>query len=154
MKLELRENMIVRTKDGYISQYKYYDYNIGEGLIGKLLCIPLSNGTFANIENIKKFSYNIIDLLEVGDVVVTNNLCGEITKIDKENNRIYTTSYDEESDDPVDSMFKKQEKTVRIAVLYPENIDIIMDRMGGLATVLSDAILAKSGFDIKNTSIL
>ena len=67
---------------------------------------------------------------------------------------IMSTSYDEESDDPVDSMFKKQEKTVRIAVLYPENIDIIMDRMGGLATVLSDAILAKSGFDIKNTSIL
>ena len=69
MKLELKENMYVRTKDGYISQYKYYDYDIGEGLIGKLLCIPLSNGTFANIENIKKFSYNIIDILEVGDYV-------------------------------------------------------------------------------------
>ena len=69
MKLELRENMYVRTKDGYISQYKYYDYDIGEGLIGKLLCIPLSNGTFANIENIKKFSYNIIDILEVGDII-------------------------------------------------------------------------------------
>ena len=94
MKLELRENMNVRTKDGYISQYKYYDTS--NAYMGKLLCIPLSNGTFANIENIKKFSYNIIDLLEVGDVVVTNNLCGEITKIDKENNRIYTTSYDEE----------------------------------------------------------
>lgn len=71
MKLELKENMYVRTKDGYISQYKYYDYNIGEGLIGKLLCIPLSNGTFANIENIKKFSYNIIDILEEGDYVST-----------------------------------------------------------------------------------
>ena len=69
MKLELKENMYVRTKDGYISQYKYYDYDIGEGLIGKLLCIPLNNGTFANIENIKKFSYNIIDILEVGDYV-------------------------------------------------------------------------------------
>lgn len=96
MKLELRENMHVRTKDGYISQYKYYDYNIGEGLIGKLLCIPLSNGTFANIEDIVKFSYNIIDLLEVGDVVVTNNLCGQITKIDKEHDRIWTTCYDGE----------------------------------------------------------
>lgn len=77
MKLELKENMYVRTKDGYISQYKYYDYNIGEGLIGKLLCIPLSNGTFANIENIKKFSYNIIDILEVGDYV--NGM--EVTRI-------------------------------------------------------------------------
>ena len=82
MKLELRENMHVRTKDGYISQYKYYDYNIGEGLIGKLLCIPLSNGTFANIENIKKFSYNIIEILEENDYVnglrVEKNKYGEL----------------------------------------------------------------------------
>ena len=69
MKLELKENMYVRTKDGYISQYKYYDYDIGEGLIGKLLCIPLSNGTFANIEDIVKASYNIIHLIEVGDII-------------------------------------------------------------------------------------
>lgn len=69
MKLELKENMYVRTKDGYISQYKYYDYNIGEGLIGKMLCIPLSNGTFANIENIKKFNYNIINLIEKNDYI-------------------------------------------------------------------------------------
>ena len=88
----LSVGMYIRTKDGYISQYKYYDTTN----MGKLLCIPLSNGTFANIEDIVKASYNIIDLLEVGDVVVTNNLCGEITKIDNENNRIYTTSYDGE----------------------------------------------------------
>lgn len=69
MKLELKENMYVRTKDGYISQYKYYDYNIGEGLIGKMLCVPLSNGTFAHIEDIVKASYNIIDILEVDDYV-------------------------------------------------------------------------------------
>lgn len=65
MKLELKENMYVRTKDGYISQYKYYDTTN----IGKLLCIPLSNGTFANIEDIVKTSYNIIDILEAGDYV-------------------------------------------------------------------------------------
>ena len=65
MKLELSENMYVRTKDGYISQYKYYDTTN----MGKLLCIPLSNGTFANIEDIIKASYSIIDILEVGDYV-------------------------------------------------------------------------------------
>ena len=91
MKLELRENMNVRTKDGYISQYKYYDYNIGEGLIGKLLCIPLSNGTFANIEDIVKASYNIIDILEVGDYVNGNPVC--IIKEDEHNRKwIYTDS--------------------------------------------------------------
>lgn len=63
MKLEVGQ--FVRTKDGYISQYKYYDTKN----MGKLLCIPLSNGTFANIEDIVKTSYNIIDILEVGDYV-------------------------------------------------------------------------------------
>lgn len=88
----LSVGMYIRTKDGYISQYKYYDTTN----IGKLLCIPLSNGTFANIEDIVKASYNIIDLLEVGDIIATNNLCGQITKIDKEHNRIWTTCYDGE----------------------------------------------------------
>jgi hypothetical protein len=65
MKLEVKENMYVRTKEGYISQYKYYD----TANMGKLLCIPLSNGTFANIEDVVKASYNIIDILEKGDYV-------------------------------------------------------------------------------------
>ena len=63
MKLEV--GMYARTKDGYISQYKYYDTTN----MGKLLCIPLSNGTFANIEDIVKVSYNIIDILECGDII-------------------------------------------------------------------------------------
>lgn len=65
MKLELKENMYVRTKNGYISQYKYYDTKNGT----KLLCMPLKNGAFANIEDIKDASFNIIDLIEVGDYV-------------------------------------------------------------------------------------
>lgn len=65
MKLELKENMYVRTKDGYISQYKYYDTTN----MGKILCIPLSNRTFANTEDIIKASCNIIDLIQEGDYV-------------------------------------------------------------------------------------
>ena len=65
MKLEVGQ--FVRTKDGYISQYKYYDTT--NAYMEKLLCIPLSNGTFANIEDIVKASYNIIDILEKGDYV-------------------------------------------------------------------------------------
>lgn len=64
MKLEV--GMCVRTKDGYISQYKYYDTTN----MGKLLCIPLSNGTFANIEDIVKASYNIIDLIKSKDIIL------------------------------------------------------------------------------------
>lgn len=65
MKLEVGQ--FVRTKDGHISQYKYYDTT--NAYMEKLLCIPLSNGTFANIEDIVKASYNIIDLIEAGDYV-------------------------------------------------------------------------------------
>ena len=54
----LSAGMYIRTKDGYISQYKYYDTTN----MGKLLCIPLSNGTFANIEDVVKTSYNIINI--------------------------------------------------------------------------------------------
>ena len=65
MKLEVGQ--FVRTKDGYISQYKYYDTT--NAYMEKLLCIPLSNGTFANIEDIVKASYNIIDLIEKNDYI-------------------------------------------------------------------------------------
>ena len=78
MKLEVGQ--FVRTKDGYISQYKYYDTTN----MGKLLCIPLSNGTFAYIEDIVKASYNIINILEVEDYVngkkiinvILEDICG------------------------------------------------------------------------------
>ena len=41
-----------------------------------------------------KASHNIIDLIEVGDIITTNNLCGEVTHI--EGDKIYTTCYDGE----------------------------------------------------------
>lgn len=65
--MELKEGMYVRTKYG-ITQYKEY-----ETLDGKLLCMPVKNGTegiFANIEDIiGEPSFNIIDLIEAGDYV-------------------------------------------------------------------------------------
>lgn len=56
----------------------------------------LDNDVTADKYVIGKPSFNIIDLIEVGDVITTINLCGEVTKIDKENNKIYTTCYDGE----------------------------------------------------------
>ena len=46
---------------------------------------------------IKKASHNIVDLIEVGDVITTNNLCGEVTKIDIENNEIWIACCDYET---------------------------------------------------------
>ena len=87
MKLEVGQ--FARTKDGYISQYKYYDTT--NAYMEKFLCIPLSNGTFANIEDIVKASYNIIDILECGDYVNGNPVC--IIKEDEHNRKwIYTDS--------------------------------------------------------------
>ena len=88
-KMELKEGMYVRTNQGIgtihsMSGDIVYNVKFNKGHIKK----------YVNI--LKEPSFNILDLLEVGDVVVTNNLCGEITKIDKENDRIYTTSYEEE----------------------------------------------------------
>lgn len=87
MKLEV--GMYVRTNQGIgtihsMSGDIVYNVKFNKGHIKK----------YVNI--LKEPSFNILDLLEVGDVVVTNNLCGEITKIDKENDRIYTTYYEEE----------------------------------------------------------
>ena len=103
MKLEVGQ--FVRTKDGYISQYKYYDTT--NVYMEKLLCIPLSNGTFANIEDIVKASYNIIDLIEEGDYLNgfkvskierydTNTIIkiGNSTFNVLEGEKIYTPSYD------------------------------------------------------------
>ena len=88
-KMKLVVGMYVRTNNGIgtihrISGDKIYSVKLNKGHIKK----------YVNI--LKEPSFNILDLLEVGDVVVTNNLCSEITKIDKENDRIYTTSYEEE----------------------------------------------------------
>ena len=87
--MRLEVGQFVRTKDGYISQYKYYDTT--NAYMEKLLCIPLSNGTFANIEDIVKASYNIVDILEVGDMV-NSLIVAEISE-DNETNKKYINLY-------------------------------------------------------------
>lgn len=87
MKLEV--GMYVRTRDGFLWKPKkieieednsvwfddYYDFDVSD----------------------VKASHNIIDLIEVGDIITTNNLCGEITKIDIENNQIWIACCDYET---------------------------------------------------------
>lgn len=101
MKIELKENMYVRNCYGRIAKIEYIEDNTAycdnwlyQSYEDHITFINLDDEE--DIDEILKASYNILDVLEVGDIVTTNNLCGEITKIDKENNRIYTTSYEEE----------------------------------------------------------
>lgn len=79
MKLEV--GMYVRTKDGYINKIKKVNqFNVlvyGRDLFGEELNIPNNE--------ITKASYNIIDILEVGDILVDDtNRKLEILLIDNE----------------------------------------------------------------------
>ena len=63
MKLELRENMYVRTKDGIIDKILKLNESYVKGVSQK-------DDFYAyDIDNIVKASYNIIDILEEGDYV-------------------------------------------------------------------------------------
>jgi TPP-dependent indolepyruvate ferredoxin oxidoreductase alpha subunit len=48
----------------------------------------------------------------------------------------------------------KQEAISKIAILYPANVDELIDSRAGLATVLSEEILRLSGFEISETKSL
>ena len=72
---------------------------------------------------IKKASYNIIDLIEVGDVITTNNLCGEVTKIDIENNKIWIACCDYETyriEDVKSIVTKEQFESISYEVINNE----------------------------------
>lgn len=82
-------NKIVEIEDNYI----YFD----KGWLDHWLDEVYTMRTKDFIHEYKPIaSFDLLDVLEVGDIIFINNLCGEITKIDKENNKIiYTTCYDE-----------------------------------------------------------
>lgn len=85
MKLELRENMYVRTKDGIIDKV-IIDYN-GHCVSPNCECKHISCAkNYYDEDKIVKASYNIIDILEVGDVI-----------IDKEGHK-YPINYEFETD--------------------------------------------------------
>ena len=89
MKLEV--GMYVRTKKGI---YKINDY-INNNYTQKFTYIDNCGcAEFLEENQVTKASHNIIDLIEVGDVISTNNLCGQVTCI--EGDKIYTTCYDGE----------------------------------------------------------
>lgn len=56
--------------------------------------------------------------------------------------------------DPENRIFSKQESITKLAVLYPINIEEIVEERAGIASVLSEEILAKSGFDASITEEL
>ena len=86
--MKLEEGMYVRTKYGIITKVLDNRDNV---------IIKTDDYTTHLRSEVIKASHNIIDLLEVGDVITTNNLCGEVTKIDIENNKIWIACCDYET---------------------------------------------------------
>lgn len=71
MKLELRENMYIRTKDGIIAKVDYIDDNtiFFDKDLYRTYGDSINFLEKDNLEKIVKASYNIIDILEKGDYV-------------------------------------------------------------------------------------
>lgn len=94
MKLELKENMYIRTKDGHIDKILLVDYaeekrqhypNHPSKKYWRDKILLLKAGYWRTTQNIIKASYNIIDILEVGDILVDDaNRKLEILLIDNE----------------------------------------------------------------------
>ena len=82
MKLELKENMYVRTKGGIIDKILKLNKSYVKGVSQK-------DELYAyDIDNIVKASYNIIEILEKGDYVNGHR----VEEIDFENEEIFTDS--------------------------------------------------------------
>ena len=96
----LEPNMYVRTKKG-IAKIKTLDdldnvawTDVKDIFFGAYKPTGKVNFVLYDDGTVLKASRNIIDLIEVGDIITTNNLCGQVTHI--EGDKIYTTCYDGE----------------------------------------------------------
>ena len=109
MKLELKENMYIRTKDGIIAKVDYIDNDtiFFDKELYRTYGDSIDFLEKDNLERIVKASYNIIDILEVGDYLNgfkvskierydTNTIIkiGNSTFNVLEGEKIYTPSYD------------------------------------------------------------
>jgi hypothetical protein len=51
-----------------------------------------------------------------------------------------------DASDLQDKSFERQEAILKYTVIFPEDVDALIEESAGLSTVLADEILAKSGF--------
>ena len=86
MKSELKENMYVRTKDGIIAKVDYIDNDtiFFDKYLYRTYGDSIDFLEKDNLERIAKASYNIIDILEVGDIIIDSIEKHEILLIDDE----------------------------------------------------------------------
>lgn len=98
-KPNIQAGLYIRTNGGVITKITKLN-STGSVVCDKMPnvhqnCWPYGNKILTDFSQIKKMGKKPTDLIEVGDIITTNNLCGEVTKIDGD--IIYTTCYDGET---------------------------------------------------------
>lgn len=86
--------------------------------------------------------------------VFKNDIDGETIIWRRLKRREYKNILKETEEDNDSQILTKQEKMVVAAMLYPFNAEELIEENAGLATVLSEEILARSGFAISYTEEL
>ena len=56
-----------------------------------------------------------------------------------------------QGENPATKVFDRQDAICETCVLFPENVEEIIDENGGLAGTIADEVLLRSGFDISDT---
>lgn len=51
-------------------------------------------------------------------------------------------------------LYERQDEITKLVVLYPSNIEDLIESSAGLASTISDEVIIKSGFDISSTEEL
>lgn len=57
----------------------------------------------------------------------------------------------QDSVSPETKIFDRQDMICRTCVLFPEDIDALIEENGGLSGAIADEVLLKSGFDVTDT---
>ena len=95
--MELKEGLYVRTEKGIAKiidrilepDHYYFKMWVTDNYL------EINDDTeYISEVDVLKASNNIIDLIEEGDIITTNNVVGEITTIEKEIDRIYLACFD------------------------------------------------------------
>lgn len=66
----------------------------------------------------------------------------------------YVETMVEKVDSQDTKIFDRQDEICRLCVLFPENINEIIEENGGISGAIADEILLKSGFDVSETEEL
>lgn len=60
----------------------------------------------------------------------------------------------EEAEDLDTRIYERQEEIAKLVILFPENINELIEQNAGLSTTIADEVISRSGFNITETEEL